>query len=63
MDPIIRYDFAKLLMAERHEQAANARMAKAGRSFAGADEQETSVWRRWILRQLVARISLGHAGS
>jgi len=63
MDPITRYDFAKLLMAERHEQAANARMAKLGRTFAGIDEQETSVWRRWTLRQLVGRISLGHAGS
>jgi hypothetical protein len=63
MDPITRYDFTKLQMAERHEQAALARMAKAGRSFDGIDEQETSVWRRWIVRQLVGRISLGHAGS
>ena len=62
MDPITRYDFTKLQMAERHEAAALARMAKAGRSFEGIDEQETSVWRRWTLRQLVARISLGHAG-
>jgi hypothetical protein len=63
MDPITRYDFTKLQMAERHEQAALARMVKAGRSFEGIDEQETSVWRRWTPRQLVARISLGHAGS
>ena len=63
MDPITRYDFTKLQMAERHEQAALARMARAGRSFEGTDEQETSVWRRWTVRQLVARISLGHAGS
>ena len=63
MDPITRYDFAKLQMAERHEQAANARLATAGRSFAGVDEQETSVWRRWTVRKLVGRISLGHAGT
>ncbi len=63
MEPITRYDFAKLLMAERHEQAANARMAKRGRTFADAAEQETSVRRRWTLRQLVGRISLGHAGT
>ena len=62
MDPITAYNFNKLRMAERHEQAALARMAKAGRSFDGTDEQETSVGRRWTLRQLVGRISLGHAG-
>ncbi len=63
MDPITGYELAKLRMAELHAEAANARMAKLGRSFAGADESETSVWRRWTLRQLVGRISLGHAGS
>ncbi len=63
MNPITGYDLAKLRMAELHEEAANARMVKAGRSFEGIDEQETSVWRRWTLRQLVGRISLGHAGS
>jgi hypothetical protein len=62
MDPITAYDFNKLRMAERHEQAARARMARHGRSFNGTDEQETSVARRWTLRQLVGRISLGHAG-
>ena len=62
MDPITRYDFTKLLMAERHEQAASARMARLGRSFAGADEQEASVWHRWTLRRLVGRIGLAHVG-
>ena len=62
MDPITAYDFNKLRMTERHEQAALARMAKAGRSFDGTDEQEMPIWRRWTVRQVVSRISLGHAG-
>ena len=62
MDPINAYDFAKLQMAERHEQVARARLVKAGRSFDGFDEQETPIWRRWTVRQVVSRISLGHAG-
>ena len=62
MDPLTAYDFTKLQMAERHEQAARARMARLGRSFAGTDEMEPSAWRRWTLRRVVGRIGLAHVG-
>jgi hypothetical protein len=38
-------------------------MAGRGRALAGVDEQETLVGRRWTLRQLDGRISLGHVGA
>ena len=50
-------------MAERHEQAARERMARQGRSFAGSGEQETTIWRRWTVRQLVGRITRVNAGA
>jgi hypothetical protein len=63
MDPLTTYEFAKLRIAERHEEAARALMAGRGRALAGVDEQETLVGRRWTFRQLVGRISLGHVGA
>ena len=63
MDPLTAYDVAKLQMAERHAQAARERMARGGRSFAGSDEQETSIWRRWTVRQFVGRITHANAGA
>ena len=50
-------------MAERHEQAARERMARQGRSSAGSGEQETTIWRRWTVRQLVGRITRVNAGA
>ena len=50
-------------MAERHEQAARERIARQGRSFAASDEQETTIWRRWTVRQLVGRITHANAGA
>jgi hypothetical protein len=63
MDPLRSYELARLQMAERHQEAARARMATSGRSLTGVDEEETSVWRRWTLRKLVGRISLANAGA
>ena len=63
MDPLTAFDVAKFQMAERHEQAARERMARQGRSFAASDEQETTIWRRWTVRQLVGRITHVNAGA
>jgi hypothetical protein len=63
MDPLTAYDVAKFRIAERHEQAAQERMARQGRSFAGSGEQETSIWRRWTVRQVVGRITHVNAGA
>ena len=62
MDPFTAYDVAKFRMAERHQEAARERMAKAARTGSD-DEHETSIWRRWTLRRLVGRITLANAGA
>jgi hypothetical protein len=61
MDPMTAYELARLRMAERHLEAARARMARPDRFAASDDEQEASVWRRWTLRRLVGRITLAGA--
>ena len=63
MDPLRNYEVTKLQIAERHQEAARARMAAAARPIAGVDKQETQVRRRWTVRRLVARITLARAGS
>jgi hypothetical protein len=63
MDPLTAYDLAKLRMAERHQEASRERLAKASRATGSDDEQETSVWRRWTLRRLGARVTLAKAGA
>jgi hypothetical protein len=62
-DSLTAYEMAKFRMAERHQEAARARMATGGRSLAGINEKETSVWRRWTFRQLVRRITLASPGT
>ena len=61
MDPLTAYDLAKLRMAERHQEAARGRQAKAAQANRSDDEQEASVWRRWTLRRVVGRITLASA--
>ena len=63
MDPLTAHDVAKLRMAERHQEAARERVARAARSTSTDDEQETSVWRRWTLRRVVGRVALANAGA
>ena len=63
MDPLTAHDMAKLRMAERHQEAARERIARAAASTSTDDEQETSVWRRWNLRRVVGRITLANAGA
>jgi hypothetical protein len=63
MDPLTAYDIAKLRMAERHQEAARAQLAKLARANRSDDEQEASVWRRWTLRRVVGRITLASAGA
>ncbi len=58
MNALMSQDLAKLMMAERHQEAKRERLAKQARATGNDDEQETSVWRRWALRRLVGRITL-----
>jgi hypothetical protein len=58
MNMLTSHELAKLLMAERHQEASRERLAKLARETGSDDEHETSVWRRWALRRLVGRITL-----
>jgi hypothetical protein len=58
MDPITRYDLAKFEIKQRHEQAARERLAREARSASSDNEQEVSVWRRWMQRRLSGRVTL-----
>ena len=58
MDPMTRYDLAKFEIAQRHEQAARERLARDARANASDNEQEGSVWRRWMQRRLDGRLTL-----
>lgn len=60
MNTLTSHEMAKLLMAERHQEASQERLAKVARAASADDEHETSVWRRWALRRLVGRITLAH---
>ena len=61
MDPLTNYEIAKLRIAERHQQAARARMAVRGPSFAGSGP--TSVRPLESLRRLVGRVTVANAGA
>ena len=58
MDPINRYNLAKFEIAQRHEQAARERLARPNRAEASDNEQEGSIWRRWMQRRLDGRLTL-----
>ena len=58
MDPLTRYDLAKFEIAQRHEQAARERLARDARAAASDNEQEGSIWRRWMQRRLDGRVTL-----
>jgi hypothetical protein len=58
MNTLTSHEMAKLLMAERHQEASRERLAKVARATGSDEEHETSVWRRWALRRLVGRITL-----
>jgi len=58
MDPITRYDLAKFEIKQRHEQAARERMFKKDRALSSDNEQEGSIWRRWMQRRLDGRVTL-----
>jgi len=58
MDPITRYGLAKFEIAQRHEQAARERLARPNRAEASDNEQEGSIWRRWMQRRLDGRLTL-----
>lgn len=58
MDTVTAYEVHKLRTAERHLEAARARMVTGATSPTGVDKQEPSVRRRWTLRHLIRRITL-----
>ena len=58
MNPITSYDLAKFRIAELHEAAARERMVRQGRSQMSDNEQEGSIWRRWMQRRLSGRVTL-----
>jgi hypothetical protein len=58
MDPMTRYELAKLEITQRHEQAARERLARNTRAEASDNEQEDSIWRRWMQRRLDGRVTL-----
>ena len=63
MHRLMAYEVAKLRMAERHEEASRERLAKLARATGSDDEQEASVWRRWTLRRLFAKLHLAGSGA
>ena len=63
MDPLTNYEIAKLRIAERHQEAARARMATPSVSFAGAGGADTAVVGRSPFRRLVGRINPAHASA
>ena len=58
MDTVTAYEVHKLRTAERHQEAARARLVTGARSIASDDERRIPVWRRWTVRKLVGRITL-----
>ena len=61
MDPQTRYHLARFEMDQRHEQAARERMVRQNRAEASDNEQEGSIWRRWMQRRLDGRLTLANS--